>query len=307
MHITAAASLLKMKVPQPFPYQGSKRALAAMILPYVPNDCATFIEPFAGSAAMSISTAARKLAKRFVINDINKPLANLWGEIIDDPEGLAKRYARIWHEQHGRENAYFKEVRTEFNKTHQPDQFLFLLARCCKAAIRYNQKGEFNQAADPRRKGMIPSTMRGNLLATSALLKGKSSVCCMDYAKLCLTAKAKDVIYMDPPYQGVCKDRDSRYSSTLAYHHFVDALREMKARDLSYIVSYDGRTGDKTYGDPLPDDLDLNLIELEAGRSSQATLLGRTDITYESLYLSAPLMERLEGNTANRAVQPLII
>ena len=214
-----------MKVPQPFPYQGSKRALAAMILPYVPNDCATFIEPFAGSAAMSISTAARKLAKRFVINDINKPLANLWSEIIDDPESLAKRYARIWHEQHGRENDYFKEVRMEFNKTHQPDQFLFLLARCCKAAIRYNQKGEFNQAADPRRKGMIPSTMRGNLLATSALLKGKSSVCCMDYAELCLTAKVKDVIYMDPPYQGVCKDRDSRYSSTLAYDHFVAAVR----------------------------------------------------------------------------------
>ena len=294
--------------PQPFPYQGSKRGLASAILPYVPPDCSAFIEPFAGSAAMSIAVAGNQLAMRFVLNDFNTPLAALWREIIDDPEGLAGRYGAIWHEQKdGKEIEFYNQIRAEFNRQPRADQFLFLLARCAKAAVRYNSKGEFNQSPDPRRRGMIPATMRGNLLATSALLRGRTKVHSLDYAALCQTAKLQDVIYMDPPYQGVCKERDKRYSSTLAYAHFVDSLREMNARGLSFIVSYDGRTGDKQHGEPLPGNMDLTLVELEAGRSSQATLLGRDEITIESLYLSAPLVRRLKVNTAPKALHRRLV
>jgi DNA adenine methylase len=35
-------------------------------------------------------------------------------------------------------------------------------------------------------------------------------------------------------------------------------------------------------------------MEIEAGRSSQATLLGRAEMTVESLYLSPALAEQLE-------------
>jgi len=67
----------------------------------------------------------------------------------------------------------------------------------------------------------------------------------------------------------------------------------LNARDISYIVSYDGRTGEKVHGRSMPRDLRLRHIELEAGRSSQETLLGREAVTYESLYLSPALTERL--------------
>jgi hypothetical protein len=60
-------------------------------------------------------------------------------------------------------------------------------------------------------------------------------------------------------------------------------------------VSYDGRTGEKVHGRRLPGHLQLQLVELEAGRSSQATLLGRAEITFESLYLSRALAERLRS------------
>ncbi len=296
------------KLPQPFPYQGSKRNLARAILPYVPLECAAFVEPFAGSAAMSIAVASHQLAKRFVFNDLNAPLAVLWREIIDDPEGLAGRYTAIWQQQeHGKETEFYNRIREEFNCQPRPDQFLFLLARCVKAAVRYNSKGEFNQSPDPRRRGMIPATMRGNLLATSALLRGRTEVHSLDYAALCHTAKSQDVIYMDPPYQGVCKERDKRYSSSLAHAHFVETLREMNTRRLSFIVSYDGRTGDKQHGEPLPGDMGLTLVELEAGRSSQATLLGRDEITTESLYLSVALVRRLKMKTVPKVVQPLLV
>jgi DNA adenine methylase len=53
------------------------------------------------------------------------------------------------------------------------------------------------------------------------------------------------------------------------------------------------RTGAKVHGVRLPEHLDLTHVELEAGRSSQATLLGRDDATVESLYLSPALSKEL--------------
>ena len=42
-------------------------------------------------------------------------------------------------------------------------------------------------------------------------------------------------------------------------------------------------------GREFPEELGLKKIEIEVGRSSQATLLGRQEITVESLYLSSNL------------------
>ena len=98
---------------------------------------------------------------------------------------------------------------------------------------------------------------------------------------------------MDPPYQGVCGNRDSRYLQSVQYCEFVTALEQLNSRNIRYLVSYDGRTGTKSFGTALPDDLDLTLIELYAGRSTQATLLGRDDVTIESLYISQSLAKEL--------------
>ena len=38
----------------------------------------------------------------------------------------------------------------------------------------------------------------------------------------------------------------------------------------------------------------LYKMEIKAGRSSQSTLLGRNDITYESIYLSKELLAQLD-------------
>lgn len=63
-------------------------------------------------------------------------------------------------------------------------------------------------------------------------------------------------------------------------------------RGLSFILSYDGRTGRKSHGDELPAELGLTRVEIKAGRSAQSTLLGRNDMTYESIYLSQELARR---------------
>jgi DNA adenine methylase len=283
-----------MKTPQPFPYQGSKRNLATVILQYIPKAVHTLIEPFAGSAVITIAVAADNLAERFIINDFNQPLIKLWWEIINAPEKLARRYESLWREQHADHRRFYDKLRDQFNQDQQPDHLLYLLARCVKAAVRYNANGQFNQSPDNRRKGMLPGAMRKNLLGTSSLLRGRTECLSLDYKELVTRATTQDVVYMDPSYQGVCGERDPRYLKSVLFSEYVEVLETLNVRDISYLVSYDGRTGDKVHGRRLPHHLQLQLVGLEAGRSSQATLLGRAEITVESLYLSRALADRLQ-------------
>ena len=43
----------------------------------------------------------------------------------------------------------------------------------------------------------------------------------------------------------------------------------------------------------MPKNLELTHVEIDAGRSSQATLLGRINKTYESIYISPALIHRI--------------
>jgi len=242
---------------------------------------------------MSLATGARKRAKKFWLNDLNKPLMDLWSQIVNNPEEISNQYEHLWHEQKDDPRSYYDKVRDEFNKTGRADCFLYLLARCVKASVRYNTNGEFNQSPDNRRLGANPETMRNMILGASYLLKGKTRITSKNYRDVMEKAKPEDVVYMDPPYQGVCRDRDNRYLTGIQLCEFIEALGELNRKSIRYIVSYDGRTGNKVHGELLPDELGLTHIEIMAGRSTQSTLLGRDDITYESLYLSPALKLQL--------------
>ncbi len=156
-----------MDVPHPIPYQGSKRKLAPAILSFFPKTVCRLIEPFAGSAAVSIAALSSKRVSHVILNDSNEPLMRLWQQIIEHPEKLASEYSNLWHTQLGRERQFYDFVRDRFNKTKQSPDFLYLLARCVKSSVRYNTYGQFNQSPDNRRKGMHPSTLSKHIFWTS--------------------------------------------------------------------------------------------------------------------------------------------
>ena len=211
-------------IPQPIPYQGSKRQIAPQILWHLPDYVNRLVEPFAGSAALSIAVAARNRASHFWINDGHPPLIQLWKEIIERPEDLAEKYTLLWNEQLDREREFFNEVRDRFNKHHDPADFLYLLARCVKAAIRYNSNGEFNNTPDNRRKGARPSEMRRRIIKTSKLLCSRTRLTSWDYRKVLDDCAEDDLVYMDPPYQGVCGKSDQRYLPKIDHNEFCEAL-----------------------------------------------------------------------------------
>lgn len=286
---------MKGLAPHIVQYQGSKRKLAPQILKYMPRKFERLVEPFAGMAAITIAVARQGRAHNYVINDLNKPLVSVLQSAIESPTELIANYSKVWNEQFQFEQGsvnHFYKVRNDFNNGMQtPEVMLYLLARCVKGSVRYGSNGFFNQSPDKRRNGTSPQTLKQNVDAISYYLKGRTEFMSKDYRKVLDETSPGDIVYMDPPYQGVSNVRDCRYFSGIDFHDFVDAIKELNNRGIDFLISYDGKCGDKQYGEDLPKELGLQKVLLNAGLSSQSILLGKKEITYEALYISPGLQQ----------------
>ncbi|MBQ8969285.1 MAG: DNA adenine methylase [Bacteroidaceae bacterium] len=276
-------------------YQGSKRMLAPQIMRYLPRRFGRMVEPFAGMAAMTIAVSKEGRANHYTINDLNEPLVGVLRAAIETPLRLVADYNEVWSEQFAYEGGsveHFYAVRDRFNQGEQtPANMLYLLARCVKGSVRYGNNGQFNQSPDKRRNGTSPKTLRPNVEAISYYLKDRTDFMSRDYREVLDMARPGDIVYMDPPYQGVSNVRDSRYFSGIDNAPFVEALDRLNQRGIDYLISYDGQCGDKHYGEDLPDGLGLRKVLLNAGLSSQSLLLGRKEVTFEALYISPGLQQ----------------
>lgn len=287
---------MKVSMPQIVQYQGSKRKLAPQILSLMPKRFERLIEPFSGMAAMSIATAYEGRASHYVLNDVNKDVVAVLQAAIDHPQELITAYTEVWEAQFTfapHSEAHYYSIRERFNNGEHTAAFmLYLLARCVKGSVRYNAKGEFNQSPDKRRAGTHPKTLAENVTFISHLLKGHTSFYATDFEEVLDEARPGDLVYLDPPYQGVSHVRDHRYIAGLALARLAGALEELNRRGVDYLLSYDGRLGDKCYGEELPSMLGLTRIDLNAGLSTQALFLGKKVQTVEALYLSPGLKRR---------------
>jgi DNA adenine methylase len=277
---------VRFSVPHPIPYQGSKRRLAPAILSHIPTArYARLVEPFAGSAAVTLAAASRCQFSTYVIADALEPLIALWEMVIDNPKQLADEYEILWHRERDKPIDAYYEIRTEFNADPRPAKLLYLLARCVKNAVRFNPSGGFNQSPDKRRTGTRPHLMKAELFAAHRVLAGKCRAIHGDFFSFFLSAQEGDFFYLDPPYQGTSEGRDQRYIAGVTRARMIEALNILNEKRIPFILSYDGSCGERNYGDPLPSTV-AHRILLDVGRSSQATLNGRNDVTIESLYVS---------------------
>ncbi len=279
---------------QPFQYQGSKRLIAPVIIQRLQlSRDSELVEPFAGSAAVSVRAAIDRLAGCYWINDKNKPLADLWRVILEEPNRLVQDYSELWHAQKSDPQGFYITIRNRFNEDHNSADLFYLLSRAVKGAVRYNSMGHFNQSSDNRRLGTQPHIVAKRISAISNALRGRTRITAIDYRAMPALYEKGQVWYMDPPYQGVSSTRDSRYACTVVRSEFECFLADLIDMRVPFVLSYDGQTGTKTYGPPLPSELGLHRMELYAGRSTAATLLGRTEHTTESLYISPHLLGRM--------------
>ena len=75
---------------------------------------------------------SQKKFKHYVCSDINKPLIDLFNLIKENQYFVFETYEKLWNELNKdndleRKKQYFAQIREEFNKTHKPELFFFIM------------------------------------------------------------------------------------------------------------------------------------------------------------------------------------
>ena len=89
-------------------WSGNKSKQLKHILPHIPKEYNTYIEPFVGSGALFLKIQPDK----WIINDINKDIINVWKEIKNDPESIIyifKEFGKIFKPLDNKEKTIFSE------------------------------------------------------------------------------------------------------------------------------------------------------------------------------------------------------
>jgi DNA adenine methylase len=94
--------------------------MARHIISLFPEDVERLVEPFAGSAAISLAAAYYAKCRVFLLNDANIPLMGLWESILSRPSEISDRYEEIWQAQFADEGNYYNGIRDQFNRTQRP-------------------------------------------------------------------------------------------------------------------------------------------------------------------------------------------
>ena len=119
-------------------WSGGKSDELKSIIPHIPKEYSTYLEPFVGGGAVYFNINPQKA----VINDVHKELVDLYRAIKN---GHADEIYEFMKEHPNEEEIYYK-VRNYEHKDmlDNAKRFYYLRKTCYRGMLRYNKKGEFN-------------------------------------------------------------------------------------------------------------------------------------------------------------------
>ena len=215
-------------------WAGGKTQLLPVILEYLPKNIEnikTYVEPFVGAGAVFIYFLENDNFDKYIINDINSRLINLYKVIRDDVEllinslsELRETYAGLSIENDDRKEMYY-EIRDKFNsndigKIELAAYFIFLNKTCFNGLYRENSKGGFNVPIGSYEK--TPDMFDANLLRELSVKLneknkfGEDKVIILNksYSELESYIDKNTFVYFDPPYRPVTKGGFTAYDKS---------------------------------------------------------------------------------------------
>jgi len=164
-----------------------------------------WIEPFLGSGVVGFNINS----KRAMFADSNPHLINFYQSI--NQREITPSVAKKYLVDEGKKlteggKDYYYEVRTRFNKYHEPLDFLFLSRAGFNGVIRFNKKGGFNVPFNHKPERFSKAYITKVVNQVRAIYKlcqlNDWQFVCQDFDKTLMLATEKDFIYCDPPYVG---------------------------------------------------------------------------------------------------------
>ena len=267
-------------------WSGSKRGQAESIISFFPKNIETYYEPFCGGASVLRRLLSSDInVKRYVCSDINQSLIDLWNLIKDKPYEVIEHYRKLWNDIHAKKSieekkGYFCFIRTRYNETRDPLDFMFIMRTTTNGVPRFNRDGEFNNTYHAKRDGINPDRLQNIVIEWSELLNMndvKFMRCSYDE----IEPVAGDSVYLGPPYANT----KGMYYGGIDLDSLWGWMRGLKC---GYALSFNGIRGDEntTYG--VPEYLYERHEYMKSGKSSLSRICaGKDNVSVrESLYLN---------------------
>lgn len=206
-------------------WAGGKRKLIDYIFDIAPTSFDRYLEPFMGGGAVGLALGHHSM----LLNDANIDLINTFRIVRDNLEALLPLL-----DEHQRKHSknYFYLVRaqdpTSLNPLEQAARFIYLNKTCFNGLYRVNKQGQFNVPFGKYKNPILYN--RKDIQAASNVLQG-AEFFAQDYQTfLKQQARARDFIYLDPPYVPI-----SQYSDFKRYTK--EQFRENDQRVLAQVYN----------------------------------------------------------------------
>lgn len=170
---------------------------------------ANWIEPFFGTGVVGLNAPVRGC---HIVGDTNPHLITLYQSIQNGVLNEYNMRAYLEHESRILENAdeegyaYYRDVKSRFNREHSPFDFIFLSRAGFNGMMRFNRRGEWNIpfCQKPGRFAPAYITKICNQVANARRIiqRGDWEFLNQAFQTTIERAEAGDIIYLDPPYFG---------------------------------------------------------------------------------------------------------
>ena len=158
------------------------------------------IEPFVGAGSVFLNTQY----KRYLLNDINPDLINLYNLLKAQPDALINDARSFFDGKRNQEKMYYA-LREEFNTTgdeyYRAILFLYLNRHGYNGLCRYSLQGRFNVPFGRYKKPYFPE----DEMFVFSEKSQKATFTCLPFEKVFSRARRGNVIYCDPPYAPISK------------------------------------------------------------------------------------------------------
>ncbi|CAN5409790.1 DNA adenine methylase [soil metagenome] len=227
-------------------WAGGKRMLVPTLLSHLPSEIGTYVEPFAGGAALFFALANEASSKRAdartfrraVLADRNEDLVACYRAVRDSVEELivalgAYRYdQKLFYEVRGRDPSTMSDV-------ERGARLIFLNRTCFNGLWRVNGSGKFNV---PFGRFKNPRIRDESGLRDASRALANVDVQFADFGEVTKSLKQGDFAYFDPPYVPVSKTADFTSYAEGGFGpkdqaRLVDTLRALREKGILAMLS----------------------------------------------------------------------
>lgn len=205
---------------------GGKRQLLNDIIPMIPKNCSTYVEPFIGGGAVLFELQPKKA----IINDFNSELINVYTVIRDYSEELIKELQ--FHKDNNTSEHFYAvreyDRKPEFFSQMTPVQkaarVIYLNKTCYNGLYRVNSAGQFNS---PYGKYKNPNIVNETVIRAMSKYFNENNIVIKneDFKETLKGLRRGAFVYLDPPYMPI-----SSSSSFTGYTE--NGFNEDKQREL---------------------------------------------------------------------------